>query len=251
MPQPDARRADAFLAEDVAAAYRARPPYPAEVIDRLAELACGGRVLDLGAGEGSLARPLSERVESVHAVERSQSMIAVGRGLPGGSAVFWHRATAESFELPGPYDLVVVGEAMHWFDLPVVVARLRTVLRPGAPVALVDRVVQRMPEIVEVIKRFSRAPDYDATYDVARDLTDRGLWHESGRFTPEMRPFRQRPESHLASLRSTASLARSLMTGEENAAFDAAVLDVMRPATDAAGVVTVQVTARLVWGTLR
>ena len=43
----------------VADAYRYRPPYPAEVFDTLEQLITDRprRVLDIGAGEGALARP--------------------------------------------------------------------------------------------------------------------------------------------------------------------------------------------------
>ncbi|MFC6706006.1 class I SAM-dependent methyltransferase [Flexivirga alba] len=253
MPQPSAHRADTFLLPGVAEAYRARPPYPPEVIDRLIDLAGGGRVLDLGAGEGSIARRLVGRVSSVVAVERSAPMIEVGRALPGGTDVTWHCEAAETFTAPGPFDLAVVGEAMHWFDLPAVMIRLHDVLREGRPLALVDRSVRhaRMPEVVEVIKRFSRAIDYDPTYDVADDLTDRGLWVRVGEVVPTVTLVRQSSQAYLESLHSTSSLARALMTPEENAAFDAAVLETLRPITDSDGMLTLDVTARLVWGSVR
>lgn len=249
MPQPSARRADTFLLPGVAEAYRARPPYPQEVIDRLVDLASCGRVLDLGAGEGSIARRLVGRVSSVVAVERSAPMIEVGRALPGGSAVAWHCEPAETFTATGPFDLAVVGEAMHWFDLPAVIGRLRDVLHPSAPLALVDRSTRhgRMPEMIEVIQRFSTAENYDPAYDVSDDLTARGLWTPRGQLTPA-REFRQSPENYLTSLRSTSSLARAVMALEDNVAFDAEVLDVVRPITDDRGLLTLTVTATLTWG---
>lgn len=252
MPQPAAERADTFLLSEVAEAYRARPPYPAEVIDRIVDLAGEGRVLDLGAGEGSVARRIVERVSSVVAVERSAAMIEVGRGLPGGTGIAWQCEAAETFTAAGPFDLAVVGEAMHWFDLPVVVERLRVVLRPEAPLALVERSARhaRTAEVVEVVERFSRAVDHDPAYDVADDLSAHGRWRRVGEFVPAARSFQQTAQEYLASLRSTSSLARALMTDEDNVAFDTAVLDAVRPITDADGNLTLDVTARLVWGCL-
>ena len=51
----------------MAGAYRHRPPYPAEVFDILERIITDRprRVLDIGAGEGALARPLAERVDHV------------------------------------------------------------------------------------------------------------------------------------------------------------------------------------------
>jgi hypothetical protein len=47
----------------MAAFYPARPAYPAELVDALAELAgpAGSRIGDLGAGVGHLALPLAGR----------------------------------------------------------------------------------------------------------------------------------------------------------------------------------------------
>jgi methylase of polypeptide subunit release factors len=49
-----------FQDESVAAVYRKRPPYPAEVFDTLEGLMAAGpkRVLDLGSGTGEFAIPL-------------------------------------------------------------------------------------------------------------------------------------------------------------------------------------------------
>jgi 2-polyprenyl-3-methyl-5-hydroxy-6-metoxy-1,4-benzoquinol methylase len=62
--------ADTFQHAGVATAYACRPPYPAGVIDFLGQLATATprQVLDIGAGDGALARPLAERVDRVDAV---------------------------------------------------------------------------------------------------------------------------------------------------------------------------------------
>ena len=59
--------AAAFTHPGVARAYRHRPPYPDEVFGILVGLITGRprTVLDLGAGEGALARPLAGRTDHV------------------------------------------------------------------------------------------------------------------------------------------------------------------------------------------
>ena len=60
------------LADD----YRARPGYPAALVDRLHALAGGaGTVVDLGAGTGLLALPLAGRGLAVRAVEPASAML--------------------------------------------------------------------------------------------------------------------------------------------------------------------------------
>ena len=57
--------------------YDARPAYPVELIDALAELAAGHgrRVVDLGSGIGHVALPLAQRGFAVTAVEPAQAML--------------------------------------------------------------------------------------------------------------------------------------------------------------------------------
>lgn len=75
-----------FAYAGVATAYRYRPPYPPVVFDALERLITdeSRAVLDIGAGEGALARPLAARVERVDAVDVSAAMVEEGRQRPGG-----------------------------------------------------------------------------------------------------------------------------------------------------------------------
>src|SRR5579862_4001127 len=105
----------------VVAAYPNRPPYPAEVFDRLAALVVGppAPVLDLGCGTGDLARPLAARTQQVRcvdAVDCSAPMLARARTLPGGDqpTLRWVLGAAESVSLNPPYGLVTAGESLHW-----------------------------------------------------------------------------------------------------------------------------------------
>ena len=53
-------------------------------IDMLAELAGGGKVLELGIGTGRIALPLSARGIEVHGIDAAASMISRLRSKPGG-----------------------------------------------------------------------------------------------------------------------------------------------------------------------
>ncbi|HEX6514048.1 MAG TPA: class I SAM-dependent methyltransferase [Nocardioidaceae bacterium] len=222
----------------------------------LARLAGGSeaRVLDLGAGEGSVARPLTAYVGRVDAVEVSPAMVAIGRRLPRGDApnLCWHIERAEHLTACGPFDLVVAGAAMHWFDLDAVIDRLADVTAADTPVALVDRQVSHpgLVEVTEVIKRHSRAPEHDPGYDVTEELTTRGLWRPLGEHHTAPVDFRQSPRDYLLALRSTATLARELMDGRENDVFDDQILRIATPLADSDGTIPFVLTSRVVWGTL-
>lgn len=256
MSKPPAELAGTFAFEGVAQAYRARPPYPPEAIDALASLAGGPDtcVLDLGAGEGSVARPLAARVARVDAVEASASMVRVGRSLPGGDArsLGWHVERAEDLSPSGPFDLVVAGAAMHWFDLDVVCRALRRVVRDRSPLALCDRSAWHpgLAGVLDVIRRYSRAPEHDPDYDVADDLGARGLWTRRGRHRTEPVVFRQSPADYLLSLRSTSTLARELMSESENVTFDRDVLGLAEPLASSDGLIDFTLTSTIVWGEL-
>jgi hypothetical protein len=71
--------AAAFTWPGVARAYRHRPPYPDEVFGILDGLITDRprTVLDLGAGEGALARPLAGRTDHVDALDTSAAVDGV------------------------------------------------------------------------------------------------------------------------------------------------------------------------------
>ncbi len=52
-----------------------RPANVSERVDVLAELAAGGRALELGIGTGTYALPLAARGVAVHGIEASRSMV--------------------------------------------------------------------------------------------------------------------------------------------------------------------------------
>jgi SAM-dependent methyltransferase len=84
---------DGYFDEPVAAKYdesSAEMFDPAVVdpaVDFLAELAGGGRALELGVGTGRIALPLAERGVPVHGIDRSEAMVARLRAKPGADAV--------------------------------------------------------------------------------------------------------------------------------------------------------------------
>lgn len=242
--------AGTFAHPGVADAYRHRPPYPDEVFTILDDLITDHprTVLDLGAGEGALARPLAARVEHVDAVDVSAAMVAAGRQRPGGTRanLRWIVGAVETCPLAGPYALVTAGASLHWMATGRVLARLGGVLSEHGVLAVVEHGPRDVPwgdRLTEVIARHSRNPDFDPGYRVADEL---GL---TGRAETAPVRFRQPVGDYVEQFHSTASLARELMPAAEAAAFDRAVEDVVRPwAVD--GVLEMWIVATLAWGRL-
>ena len=84
---------DGYFGQAVAATYdesndRAFDPALIQAtVDFLADLARGGRALELGIGTGRIALPLAARGVEVHGIELSRAMVAQLRAKPGGADI--------------------------------------------------------------------------------------------------------------------------------------------------------------------
>lgn len=245
-----------FTQPGVAQAYQHRPAYPPEVFAVLAGLMTGPprRVLDLGAGEGALARPLAAlagQVDSVDAVDVSAAMIEAGRQRPGGDQpnLHWITGAVETVPLTGPYALATAGASLHWMDWPQTMSRLAGLLADDAVLAVVGHEYRQPPweaAVTEVIRRHSRSPSFNPV-SVPDDLAEAGLLEIRGRAVVGPVVARPTVASYVEQFHSTSSLAREWMTEAESAEFDAAITAIVTPYSDR-GVLTADVVAELVWG---
>lgn len=128
---------------------RARPSYPAGILDFLASdfgLAAGQVAADLGSGTGIFAGLLLDRGLTVHAVEPNAPMREQAeRAFSGRAEFISHAARAEETGLPGDaFDWVTAAQAFHWFDVERVRTEVRRILRPSGCCALVwnDRQIE-------------------------------------------------------------------------------------------------------------
>ncbi len=243
-----------FANPGVATAYEHRPPYPPETFDILEQLVIDEpRVaLDIGAGDGAISRPLASRLDHVDAVDVSAAMIEAGRRRPGGEQpnLRWIVAPVETAQLDGPYALVTAGASLHWMKWEKTMDRLAKVMTTSAQLVIIDhgpRDVAWQDELITVIKRHSRNPDYDPHFSVVEALQARGLFQITGSTETSPTWFQQPVSAYVEQFHSTATLAREHMSEHEAKEFDLAVEQVVRPWAQG-DTLELIIVAHLTWG---
>ncbi|WP_436761243.1 class I SAM-dependent methyltransferase [Streptosporangium sp. V21-05] len=158
-PEVLATRASSFGSQAEAYA-RERPDYPDAAVLWALEPVRGReplRVLDLAAGTGKLTTVLSRYVADVVAVEPDPAMLGeLRRLLPGARAM---AGTAEEIPLPdGSADAILVGQALHWFDLDRALPEMVRVLAPGGVLAGLWNLDDDEVPWVNDLKEVSKSP---------------------------------------------------------------------------------------------
>src|SRR5262245_19780681 len=168
-----------FGDEEVAAAYRHRPPYPPETFI-IVESLLGSRprtVLELGAGTGDFTIGLAPLVDQLIAVESSHPMLERGvRRTAVLHHVQWLVIAAEEYGFDRRYSAVVAAEAFHWLDWDRVLPRITMSLAPSGHLILIERALAAPPpwdsELRDVIRAYSTNQDY-VPYDIVTELKAR------------------------------------------------------------------------------
>jgi SAM-dependent methyltransferase len=159
---------------------RYRPSYPPAIIDLLCRdcgLTADWVVADIGSGPGNLARLFVGRCARVYGVEPNQEMLEAGERLLGAVPGFFSVAgTAEATSLPvASVDLVIAGQAFHWFDRARAGAEFKRILRPPRWAALVwiERGTHTSPFLTALDQVLTRyIPNQAETWRRRRDATD-------------------------------------------------------------------------------
>lgn len=121
---------------------RYRLPYPDALIERIREDLRPdgtGRLVDLGAATGQVARGLRPFFADVIAVDPEPDMVDYGRARNAGDddGIEWRLGRAEDVDFPsGSVDVVASGNAFHRFDRPAVAEKAAAWLRPNGAILL-------------------------------------------------------------------------------------------------------------------
>lgn len=142
-----------------AAAYRAaRPTYPAALFQQLAAISPGHALAwDAGCGNGQASLGLAAHFAAVFASDPSVQQLG---GAPAHPRITYAAEPAEQCSLAdGSVDLVVVAQALHWFDLDAFYAQVRRVAKPGAVIAAWTYVQSEIsPAIDALVRAFYHGP---------------------------------------------------------------------------------------------
>jgi SAM-dependent methyltransferase len=119
-----------------------RPSYPPPIINLL-ESECGLSpatiIADVGSGTGFMSDLFLKLGNRVFGVEPNAEMRGAGERLLAKYPSFVSvKATAEATTLPNEsIDLIVAGQAFHWFDRAAAKLEFKRILKPGGWVVLV------------------------------------------------------------------------------------------------------------------
>src|SRR5271165_2854424 len=136
-PRPPASHQVRHVAESFGADAerydRARPSYPAAMVDRIVTASPGREVLDVGCGTGIAARLFQAAGCRVLGVDPDARMAELARR----SGLDVEVSTIEAWDSAGrDFDAAIAGQAWHWVDPVAGAAKAARVLRPGGRLAV-------------------------------------------------------------------------------------------------------------------
>lgn len=143
-----------------------RITYPAALYNWLLPQVPGlARAWDCATGNGQVAAALAPHFAQVEATDLSENQLQQAPALPN---VQYQVAPAEQSPFAAAsFDLITVGQAVHWFEEPAWHREARRVLRPGGVLAEWGYNLCRLetPELNQVLDEFhdvTSAPYWDA-----------------------------------------------------------------------------------------
>jgi SAM-dependent methyltransferase len=106
------------------------------------------RGLDVGCGEGGLARELRQVVPHVVGIDSDAPVIDRARQQDKGAGVEYINGDFLAYDLqPESFDVIVSVAALHHMNEPAALSRMRELLRPGGTLAVVGLARSRLRDL--------------------------------------------------------------------------------------------------------
>ncbi|MCJ1294342.1 hypothetical protein MMC34_005900 [Xylographa carneopallida] len=157
-----------------------RPVYPLRLYKTLLAYHQGPKsvCVDIGCGHGIIANEFASSFTRVMATDPSSGMLDQARSLNSGTLNIDHQQSpAEdlSFLESASVDMVVSGQAAHWFDYSRFFPEMNRILRKGATLALwgyKDHAFVNHPKATEILNKYAYGKGGDLLGD---------YWQQPGR----------------------------------------------------------------------
>jgi len=131
-----------------------RPTYPDTLYDLIRQhIEEKNTAWDCATGNGQVAGALARFITHVQATDVSREQLAEAIILPN---ISYSVQPAEQTDFPAAaFDLITVGQALHWFNLPAFFQEVKRTAKPGALLAVFGYSnVTISPEIDTLFERF-------------------------------------------------------------------------------------------------
>lgn len=151
---------------------RYRPDYPKEMYDVIfRHLSSTQNAWDCATGSGQIAKHLAKHFKKVYATDISEAQLD---HAPLMENIIYRQALAEESGLPADnFELITVGQAIHWFDLESFYQEVRRVAQSEALLAVIGYGMVRIdPELDPIIEDLYEK-SFDTYYKEARKYLDK------------------------------------------------------------------------------
>jgi SAM-dependent methyltransferase len=148
-----------------------RPNYPQELIQWLLQQVDGKEMAwDCATGNGQIASILSPYFTQVYATDLSTKQLEQAPKLPN---IIYQKGTAENSGLPAnAFDLVVVAQAVHWFQFQDFYNEVKRVTKPNAVLAIIGYGLMQVDAETDAIIQHLYSQTLGGYWDAERRYLD-------------------------------------------------------------------------------
>ena len=148
-----------------------RPTYPSALYDFIMKHVSHNQTAwDCACGNGQVAKDLADRFEKVYATDHSENQIA--NAVKKDNIIYSVSPAEKTSFADQQFDLVTVGQALHWLDRPAFFDEARRVSKPGGVIAIWGYSLLSINEDIDPIVNHFYTEVIGPYWDKERKLVD-------------------------------------------------------------------------------